>query len=257
MTFTTRSIFLSIVLCAPIMSNAKYEIMMPSKVVYDTQSPKTIPSQQSNNHSSGKTNSPPVAVDDDEIITSKNTSIDKIDVLSNDFDPDSDLLTITEALSSNGNLDIKSDKTLKYTPNPDFYGIDIVTYKISDGQGGVDSADIKIVVNNTEERSPLSKQEQFSEGSNGFKLPFGFSFESIKKNQAVNKVKSVAEKSQNIYKNTVKEIKSEIKDFGCKFVYQKYIVEKQIPKSYPSSHNWNNWSSFDIKQFEDLILKCK
>lgn len=60
-----------------------------------------------------------------------------------------------------------------------------------------------------------------------------------------------------IYKKTSNDIKKEIKKFGCQFVYQKYIIEKKIPKSYPSSHNWNEWSLFDIKKYQDLIYKCR
>ena len=53
------------------------------------------------------------------------------------------------------------------------------------------------------------------------------------------------------------EIKNEIRSFGCDYVYHKYVVQKEVPKSYPTSHNWNNLSKFDIKDFENLIWECR
>jgi len=53
------------------------------------------------------------------------------------------------------------------------------------------------------------------------------------------------------------EIRDEIRKLGCIYVYNKYFIDKKVPKSYPSGHNWNNWSRFDIKEFENLIWECK
>jgi hypothetical protein len=53
------------------------------------------------------------------------------------------------------------------------------------------------------------------------------------------------------------EIRNEIRKLGCIYVYNKYFIEKKVPKSYPSGHDWNNWSRFDIKEFENLIWECK
>lgn len=63
--------------------------------------------------------------------------------------------------------------------------------------------------------------------------------------------------TDNIDKKIYDYINNEIKDFGCEFVYKKYIVEKQIPKLYSSLYNWNGWSSFDITKYEDLFKQCK
>jgi|SaaInlStandDraft_7_1057024.scaffolds.fasta_scaffold32175_3 hypothetical protein len=77
-------------------------------------------------------------------------------------------------------------------------------------------------------------------------------------NSAIKKqTQDAANKTLEVYKKVSDEIKGEIKKLGCEFVYKKYITEKKIPKSYSSKHNWNNWSSFDIKLYEDLIFGCK
>jgi hypothetical protein len=60
-----------------------------------------------------------------------------------------------------------------------------------------------------------------------------------------------------LHKRIEKEIRQEIRKLGCNYVYNKYITEKKVPKSYTSSHNWNIWSKFDIKQFETMIRECK
>ena len=53
------------------------------------------------------------------------------------------------------------------------------------------------------------------------------------------------------------EIRNEIRKLGCIYVYNKYFIEKKVPKSYPSRHNWNDWSKFDINVFENLVWECK
>jgi len=84
-------------------------------------------------------------------------------------------------------------------------------------------------------------------------------FDSIDVGNSVIKkqTQNVANKTSEVYKKVSNEINSEIKSLGCEFVYKKYITEKKTPKSYSPEHNWNNWSSFDIKLYEDLIFGCK
>ena len=78
-------------------------------------------------------NSSPVAINDSaELI--QDSFID-IEVLANDFDPDGDALEITNLSgASNGSISINSDKTIRYTPNPAYFGVDTFTYELSDGQ---------------------------------------------------------------------------------------------------------------------------
>lgn len=90
-------------------------------------------------------NDPPVAVDDPTQTVDEGESI-VISVLGNDSDPEDDPLTVTDATADNGTVDVNPDGTLTYTPNDGYIGPDEITYTISDGNGGTDSAIVPIVV---------------------------------------------------------------------------------------------------------------
>ena len=244
-------------------------------------------SSSNNSEPTTKKNSLPSAVDDFGYSVNGESTLFKIDAKSNDFDPDGDEISIISASSANAEVKINPDGTLDYKPKEGFQGSDRIYYKISDGKGGTAEGRVHIDVkpkpesspanntpdkqtapetNNAQENSQNDDKNQNDknepktekkEDSSFFGLPFKNPFSSDRIEPAKEKVKETVKKSKDIYKETVKEIKQEIKDFGCKFVYEKYIIEKKVPKTYPASHNWNNWSSFDIKQYEDLILGCK
>lgn len=85
------------------------------------------------------TNPPPQA-NNDGGSTNEDTPA-TINVLANDRDPDGDApLTVISASAPNGTVVINADGTLTYTPNANFNGNDVITYTISDGEGGTDSA---------------------------------------------------------------------------------------------------------------------
>jgi len=89
-------------------------------------------------------NTQPIAVNDD-VETRHNTPV-TVDVLTNDTDADNASLMITSATALFGRVDIV-DGQLVYTPNASFIGTDIITYGVSDGDGGTDSAVVSVVVN--------------------------------------------------------------------------------------------------------------
>src|SRR5690606_8347998 len=75
---------------------------------------------------------PPVAVDDT-ATTTEDTPV-TINVLGNDHDPDTEVLTITGVTQGvNGTVAIVGGQVI-YTPAPDFSGVDTFTYTITDGQ---------------------------------------------------------------------------------------------------------------------------
>jgi hypothetical protein len=90
------------------------------------------------------TNADPLA-GNDYATTSFNTAV-VIDVLSNDSDPDGDILTVQPTV--NGRVTVNSDCTLTYTPNPGFTGTDSFGYIVSDGHGGTATATVVVVVPN-------------------------------------------------------------------------------------------------------------
>ncbi|MEC9346811.1 MAG: Ig-like domain-containing protein [Pseudomonadota bacterium] len=69
-----------------------------------------------------------------------------IDVLAGASDIDGDTLTVVSASAANGTVVIEADGTITYTPDADFNGPDTITYTISDGNGGTDTAEVAISV---------------------------------------------------------------------------------------------------------------
>ena len=96
----------------------------------------------------------PVALDDSysfaEDFTWVRAVTDGDQLLSNDTDADSDVLTVnTMPISgvSNGTLTLNSDGSFTYIPDADFFSQDSFTYEISDGKGGTAQASVTLIVN--------------------------------------------------------------------------------------------------------------
>ncbi len=90
-------------------------------------------------------NDKPIALDDLSFTNEDNAV--KVYVLFNDFDIEHDTLSIISATNpSHGTAVINADKTITYTPNANWFGIDSFKYTISDGNGGTDTATVRIVV---------------------------------------------------------------------------------------------------------------
>ncbi|MGV6850540.1 MAG: Calx-beta domain-containing protein [Marinibacterium sp.] len=68
-------------------------------------------------------------------------------VLSNDVDPQGDVLTASLVKkAANGTVVLQADGSFTYTPDADFFGVDKFTYSITDGKAGTDRASVKITV---------------------------------------------------------------------------------------------------------------
>ncbi|MGB0322823.1 MAG: Ig-like domain-containing protein, partial [Luminiphilus sp.] len=90
-------------------------------------------------------NDAPVANNDPDENTLEDETLTITGVLSNDTDVDSDTLSLVSATAISGSVAV-SGANLVYTPNQDFNGTDTVTYTVSDGNGGTDTAQVKVVV---------------------------------------------------------------------------------------------------------------
>ncbi|MFN2469575.1 MAG: Ig-like domain-containing protein [Gaiellaceae bacterium] len=92
----------------------------------------------------------PVAADDAYSTTQGTAVVQSAPgVLANDGDEDGDSLTVQAAPvvpPSNGTLVLDADGAFTYTPNPAFIGTDTFTYRISDGTGRTDDAQVTITV---------------------------------------------------------------------------------------------------------------
>ncbi len=93
----------------------------------------------------GPPNQLPVAGDD--VATTTEDSAVTIAVLANDSDPDLDALQIESfAQGSHGAVVDNGDGTLRYTPQPNYFGSDSFTYTVTDGRGGTDTASVLVTI---------------------------------------------------------------------------------------------------------------
>ena len=106
-------------------------------------------------------NDPPIA-NKDYALTDEGIPV-TASILSNDIDPDGDLLTITELTDpANGLVINNNNGTVTYVPNDDFLGTDIFQYTIVDGNGGVDTVIVIIIViiSDSSSEPPLNSSPQ-------------------------------------------------------------------------------------------------
>ncbi|WP_223690218.1 Ig-like domain-containing protein [Leifsonia poae] len=91
-----------------------------------------------------KVNRPPTAVNDSFGVRPGRSTV--LPVLTNDTDPDGDVLTITETSSipeSQGSLAlVEGGRAIQFTPNADLSGTISFRYSIDDGRGGTSSAQV-------------------------------------------------------------------------------------------------------------------
>ena len=89
-------------------------------------------------------NRAPDAVDDAET-TAEQTPV-TIDVLGNDSDADLDPLVVDSVTQGANGSVVNNGSDVTYTPQPDWSGVDTFMYTVSDGNGGLDSADVTVTV---------------------------------------------------------------------------------------------------------------
>ncbi|MGF1581898.1 MAG: tandem-95 repeat protein, partial [Gemmataceae bacterium] len=94
-------------------------------------------------------NNPPVGMDD-MYMTNEDQTLDVAEaqgVLVNDSDPDGDPITAILASDvTNGTLDLQSNGSFVYTPDANYFGEDVFTYRVSDGKASSDLVTVTIVV---------------------------------------------------------------------------------------------------------------
>ncbi len=101
------------------------------------------------------TNRTPVALADS--ASSEGSSV-VINVLENDYDPDGDLLTISNiSQGTSGSVTLNADNTLTYTPQNGFAGIDTFTYTVSDSQGNQATASVTVTI--TQNVAPTAQSD--------------------------------------------------------------------------------------------------
>ena len=123
------------------------------------------PGPQAEGEAIPQANGPPVAVGDS-TTTAEDTAI-VIRVLDNDSDVDGDSLSVIEVSTpSNGSVAITgAGTTVTYTPNANFHGSDLFTYKVSDGNGSTDTGTVTVTVTAVDDE-PANRSPRFNEGLN-------------------------------------------------------------------------------------------
>ena len=90
-------------------------------------------------------NTDPDAVNDS-ASTDEGISID-ISVLANDSDADGDNLVISNISNVSNGTAVTNGNAITYTPANNFTGTDVFTYTVSDGNGGTDTANVTVTIN--------------------------------------------------------------------------------------------------------------
>jgi gliding motility-associated-like protein len=95
----------------------------------------------------GSVNDPPVAVDD--VVSTPEDVAVTVNVLANDSDVDGYLVPGSVAVlnpPAHGTAVVNPDGSITYTPNPDWFGTDTLTYQVCDNEGACDVAQVTVHV---------------------------------------------------------------------------------------------------------------
>jgi hypothetical protein len=119
-------------------------------------------------------NRTPVALNN-VVVTSEGVpvSVALVKLLGNDSDADGDALTVVSVspLSTNGGSVALGATRVTYTPLPGFIGLDRFSYTISDGRGGLATAEVEVTV--LSGALPSSNQVLLQPVPGGFRVRFG------------------------------------------------------------------------------------
>ncbi|MEJ1969109.1 MAG: Ig-like domain-containing protein [Rhizomicrobium sp.] len=104
-------------------------------------------------------NQPPIARDD--MVTTNHDTAHTFDPRSNDTDPETDALTITDSTNGgHGTVTINAGMSLTYTPAAHYSGSDSFTYTISDGHGDGHAATASVAVTITNDNvAPVANDD--------------------------------------------------------------------------------------------------
>lgn len=92
----------------------------------------------------------------DDAVSLSHGGSSRVDVLDNDTDPDGDVLTITKVNAPDGlTASIRGDRVIVSAEGNAFSGDAIVTYEVSDGRGGTDTAKITVSVEQAPETDTI------------------------------------------------------------------------------------------------------
>ncbi|MEQ1686591.1 MAG: VCBS domain-containing protein, partial [Burkholderiaceae bacterium] len=135
-------------------------------------------------------NDAPVA-QSDVASTPINTTLTNVNVLANDSDVDGDALTVIGAIAdpARGTVSINADGTLNFTPATNVFGPTLVTYTISDGQGGTATGFLLVNVGNNTPPAGTDATLTIGEDSSKTFAPADFGFADADAGQSLGAVR--------------------------------------------------------------------
>ncbi|MEM8973609.1 MAG: Ig-like domain-containing protein [Pseudomonadota bacterium] len=103
-------------------------------------------------HADGPINLSPIAVDDS-VAATEDAGTVNIDVGANDSDPEMATVLADSIVAdpTNGTAIVLADGTVDYTPDADFFGIDMFDVQVTDGAGGFDTSTVTVTVDGVED----------------------------------------------------------------------------------------------------------
>jgi Tol biopolymer transport system component len=105
------------------------------------------------------------SANDDMSTVAEDSSPSAINVLANDSDVDGDTLTVASVTQGAHGSVANNGSSVSYTPAPNYFGPDTFTYTVSDGQGGVDTATVNVMVTSVND-APLANGDVYSANFN-------------------------------------------------------------------------------------------
>jgi hypothetical protein len=87
--------------------------------------------------------------DDDAFTVAQDSTDNLLDVLAGDVDDNADPLVVSAVGDPPNGTAVANELDVLYTPAPGFFGTDVFTYTVSDGQGGVDVGQVTVTVTRT------------------------------------------------------------------------------------------------------------
>ena len=117
--------------------NGKQQFPQQAQQELEQQDQIQLPISETGLNLTGSANNPPTAIDNPKIIITQKDKSVEVTLAGSDIDQGDDLTAEIDKIPLNGQLSVINQTTGKvtYTPNPNFVGEDVFTFKVKDKQG--------------------------------------------------------------------------------------------------------------------------
>jgi hypothetical protein len=117
--------------------NGKQQFPQQAQQEVEQQDQIQLPISETGLNLTGSANNPPTAIDNPKIIITQKDKSVEVTLAGSDIDQGDDLTAEIDKIPLNGQLSVINQTTgnVTYTPNPNFVGEDVFTFKVKDKQG--------------------------------------------------------------------------------------------------------------------------